>query len=161
MKQVQQRLNGQIRSASFDRGFHSPENQAELVKLVAQPCLPKPGHVQAAQQEREATVEFREARRRHAGVESAIGALQSGNGQDRCRDHTFGGYCRYVGLGVLGRNLHVLGKVLISRATRSVSRVSHVEVARRPKAVVTAQRSVGPAAAASWCGAGARRAQWI
>jgi transposase, IS5 family len=116
MKRVQQRLDGQIRSASFDRGFHSPENQAELVKLVAQPCLPKPGHIQAAQQAREATVGFREARRRHAGVESAIGALQSGNGQDRCRDHTFGGYCRYVGLGVLGRNLHVLGKVLISRA---------------------------------------------
>ncbi len=115
MKRVQLRLDGQIRSASFDRGFHSPENQAELAKLVAHPCLPKPGHVQAAQQERQATVEFREARRRHAGVESAIGALQSGNGQDRCRDHTFGGYCRYVGLGVLGRNLHVLGKVLISR----------------------------------------------
>lgn len=115
MKQVQQRLAGQIRSASFDRGFHSPENQVELAKLVAEPCLPKPGHVQAAEQEREATVKFREARRRHAGVESAIGALQSGNGQARCRDHTFGGYCRYVGLGVLGRNLHVLGKVLISR----------------------------------------------
>jgi IS5 family transposase len=115
MKRVQQRLDGQIRSGSFDRGFHSPENQAELAKLLAQPCLPKPGYIQAAQQEREATVEFREARRRHAGVESAIGALQSGNGQDRCRDHTFGGYCRYVGLGVLGRNLHVLGKVLISR----------------------------------------------
>jgi hypothetical protein len=116
MKQVQQRLQGQIRSASFDRGFHSPENQAELAKLVGQPCLPKPGHVQAAEQEHEATVEFREARRRHPGVESTIGALQSGNGQVRCRDHTFGGYCRYVGLGVLGRNLHVLGKVLISRA---------------------------------------------
>ena len=115
LKQVQQRLDGQIRCASFDRGFHSPENQAELANLVAQPCLPKPGHVQAERQNREATVEFREARRRHPGVESAIGALQSGNGQDRCRDHTFGGYCRYIGLGVLGRNLHVLGKVLISR----------------------------------------------
>jgi transposase, IS5 family len=115
MKAVQQRLDGRIRSASFDRGFHSPENQTELAKLVAQPCLPEPGHLQAERQEREATVEFRESRRRHAGVESAIGALQSGNGQDRCRDHTFGGYCRYVGLGVLGRNLHVLGQVLISR----------------------------------------------
>jgi IS5 family transposase len=115
MKTVQQRLDGQIRSASFDRGFHSPENQTELARLVAQPCLPKPGHLQAERQEREATVEFRESRRRHAGVESAIGALQSGNGQERCRDHAFGGYCRYVGLGVLGRNLHVLGKVLISR----------------------------------------------
>ena len=115
MKQVQQRLGGRIRSASFDRGFHSPENQRMLAELVAQPCLPKPGHVQAEQQEREATVAFRRARRRHPGIESAIGALQSGNGLSRCRDHTFGGYCRYVGLGVLGRNLHVLGRLLIAR----------------------------------------------
>jgi transposase, IS5 family len=115
MKQVQQRLDGRIRSASFDRGFHSPANQRALAELVAQPCLPKPGRVQAEQQEREATVEFRRARRRHPGIESAIGALQSGNGLGRCRDRTFGGYCRYVGLGVLGRNLHVLGKLLIAR----------------------------------------------
>ncbi len=116
MKQVQRRLDGRIRSASFDRGFHSPENQRELAELVAQPCLPVTGHIQAERQEREATVEFRRARRRHPGIESAIGALQSGNGQARCRDRTFGGYCRYVGLGVLGRNLHVLGKLLIARA---------------------------------------------
>ena len=61
-------------------------------------------------------MEFRRARRRHPGIESAIAALQSGNGQARCRDRSFGGYCRYVGLGVLGRNLHVLGKSLIARA---------------------------------------------
>jgi IS5 family transposase len=115
IKAVQQRLGGQIRSASLDRGFHSPTNRIGLAKLVAQPCLPVTGHVQSERQEREATVEFRESRRRHAGVESAIGALQSGNGQDRCRDRSFGGYCRHVGLGVLGRNLHVPGKVLISR----------------------------------------------
>ncbi len=115
MKQVQRRLDGQIRCASFDRGFHSPENQRELAELVAQPCLPKTGHIQAERQEREATVEFRRARRRHPGIESAIAALQSGNGLARCRDRTFGGYCRYVGLGVLGRNLHVLGKLLIAR----------------------------------------------
>src|SRR3954463_4483448 len=116
MKQVQRRLGGRIRRASFDRGFHSPENQRELAELVARPCLPVTGHIQAERQEREATVEFRQARRRHPGIESAIGALQSGNGQARCRDRTFGGYCRYVGLGVLGRDLHVLGKLLIARA---------------------------------------------
>ncbi len=115
MKQVQRRLDGRIRRASFDRGFHSPENQRELAELVARPCLPVTGRIQAERQEREATVEFRRARRRHPGIESAIGALQSGNGQARCRDRTFGGYCRYVGLGVLGRNLHVLGKLLIAR----------------------------------------------
>ena len=119
MKQVQDRLHGQVRSASFDRGFHTPENQIALTELVLHPCLPKPGHRQAEQQEREATVEFREARRRHAGVESAIGALQSGNGLDRCRDHSFGGYSRYVGLGILGRNLHVLGKILIAREDKT------------------------------------------
>lgn len=115
LKTLQERLGGRIERASFDRGFHSPENHVELTKLVAHPCLPKPGVHQAEQQEREATVEFREARRKHAGIESAIGALQSGNGLDRCRDRTFGGYCRYVGLGILGRNLHVLGKLLLAR----------------------------------------------
>jgi transposase, IS5 family len=115
MRQVQDRLGGRIRSASFDRGFHSPENQRQLAELVVQPCLAAKGRVQAERQGREATVEFRRARRRHPGVESAIGALQSGNGLGRCRDRTFGGYCRYVGLGMLGRNLHVLGKLLIAR----------------------------------------------
>jgi len=115
MKEVQGRLDGRIRSASFDRGFHTPGNQRELAELVAQPCLPVTGHIQAERQEREATVDFRRARRRHPGIESAIGALQSGNGLARCRDRTFCGYCRYVGLGVLGRNLHVLGKLLIAR----------------------------------------------
>src|SRR3954447_3933334 len=46
MRQVQARLGGRIRSASFDRGFHSPDNQRALAELVAQPCLPVKGHVQ-------------------------------------------------------------------------------------------------------------------
>ena len=73
------------------------------------------GAKQAAQQERTATVEFRQARQLHPGIESAIGALQSGNGLERCRDRTERGFARYLGLGVLGRNLHVLGKLLIAR----------------------------------------------
>ena len=115
LRQTQDRLGGRIRSASFDRGFHSPENQRRLAELVAQPCLAAQGPLQSARQQHEATVEFRRARRRHPGIESAIGALQSGNGLERCRDRTFGGYCRYVGLGILGRNLHVLGRLLIAR----------------------------------------------
>ena len=141
MKQAQQRLNGRIRRASFDRGFHSPENQRELVKLVEQPCLPKPGHVQAQRQEQEATVEFRQARRRHPGIESAIGALQSGNGLDRCRDKNFGGYCRYVGLGILGRNLQVLGKLLIGARSRSARRGSRGAAAPRPELVGPAPKT--------------------
>jgi len=111
---VQERLGGRIKRASFDRGFHSPENQEQLSAIVSCVCLPKPGKKQSAEQELTASVEFRQARQRHPGVESAIGALQSGNGLERCRDRTELGYERYLALGVLGRNLHTLGRVLIA-----------------------------------------------
>ena len=58
-----------------------PRSMAALTPLrinaawpsVSQPCLATKGHVQAERQERAATVAFRRARRRHPGVESAIG----------------------------------------------------------------------------------------
>lgn len=115
MRTLQQRLQGRIERASFDRGFHSPENQRQLAEIVKHPCLPMRGVRQTAEQERTASVKFRQSRKRHPGIESAIGALQSGNGQTRCRDRTERGFQRYVGLGVLGRNLHVLGKLLLQR----------------------------------------------
>lgn len=112
---VQQRLNGVIEEASFDRGFHSPDNQRELAQIVARPCLLKSGVKQGAAQAEQASVSFRRARQRHAGVESAIAALQVGNGLERSRDRTELGFERYQALGVLGRNLHVLGKLLIAQ----------------------------------------------
>jgi len=112
---AQQRHQGKIRRGSFDRGFHRPGVQDELAKILEHPCVPMPGSRQAAEQEQTASVEFHNARQSHPGIESAIGALQSGNGLKRCRDRTEKGFERYVGLGVLGRNLHVLGKLLIAR----------------------------------------------
>lgn len=114
-RRVQERLGGRIRRASFDRGFHSPENQEKLAEIIEHPCVPMPGSRQAAEQAQQASIEFRQARQRHPGIESAIGALQAGNGLVRCRDRTEGGFHRYLQLGVLGRNLHVLGKLLIAR----------------------------------------------
>ena len=112
---AQKRHRGRIRRGSFDRGFHSPQVQDELAKIIEHPCVPMPGSKQAAEQEKTASVEFRNARQSHPGIESAIGALQSGNGLKRCRDRTEKGFERYIGLGVLRRNLHVLGKLLIAR----------------------------------------------
>ena len=114
-RKLQDCLCCQVEEASFDRGFHSPENQELLSEIISHPCLPKPGSKQSTQQEAEATVKFHAARRRHPGVESAIGALQSGNGLQRCRDGTEMGFARYVALGILGRNLHTLGKLLIAQ----------------------------------------------
>ncbi|MEX1222953.1 MAG: ISNCY family transposase [Pirellulales bacterium] len=114
LKVLQARLRQRIQRASFDRGFHSPENQTELAKIIPHPCLPKPGVRQGAVQQVSATVEFRTSRRQHSGIESAIGALQSGNGLARCRDHSQAGYARYIGLGILGRNVLLLGKLLLA-----------------------------------------------
>lgn len=112
---VQQQLEGKIQTLSFDRGFYSEENEQALQDLVSQPCLPqRHGHAYVEQMA-QASVTFRRARRRHSGVESAIGALQAGNGAKRCRDRTELGFERYLGLAILGRNLHVLGKLLIAQ----------------------------------------------
>ncbi len=115
MTELQKQMEGKIQHASFDRGFHTPDNQERLAAIVPHPCIPKKGLTSGRNQHAEATVEFRQARQRHPGVESAIGALQAGNGQERCRDKSKLGYERYVGLGILGRNLHVLGKLLVAQ----------------------------------------------
>jgi hypothetical protein len=114
-RRLQERLGGRIRQASFDRGFHTPENQPALAEIIEHPCLPMPGRRQATEQSEGASIEFRRARQRHPGIESAIAALEAGNGLGRCRDRSQRGFPRYIQLGVLGRNLHVLGKLLIAR----------------------------------------------
>jgi IS5 family transposase len=106
---------GEIERASFDRGFYTRENAEALAKIVRHPCLPAKHPQQFAEQTAKASVEFHRSRQRHSGIESAIGALQAGNGLKRCRDRSELGLARYLGLAVLGRNLHVLGKLLIAR----------------------------------------------
>ena len=118
-RKLQDRLNNQIEKDSFDRGFHSPENQEELSKIIKHPCLPKPGSKQSVEQEVNATVDFHRSRRHHLGGESVIGALQPGNGLERCRDVSEIGFERYVALAILGRNLQTLGKMLIAQEAES------------------------------------------
>jgi hypothetical protein len=115
MKRLQQQYNDKIRSASFDKGFWSPANLKELSQRVAIACLPKKGGRSQADRMRESCRQFGEARKKHAGVESAIHALVAGNGLDRCRDKGPDGYRRYFALAVLGRNLHTLGRILINQ----------------------------------------------
>jgi len=118
---LQKRLDGRIESVSFDRGFHSPKNQEDLAEIVANVCLPMPGAKQSVTQQEAATDEFREMQKRHSGIESAIGALQSGNGLVRCRDSSEQGFNRYTAMAVLGRNLHTLGRILIARQREDAS----------------------------------------
>ena len=125
-RKLQERVGRRVEEISFDRGFHSPENQEGLAEIVAHVCLPKPGAKQSAEQVASASVRFHQSRQRHPGVESAVGALQSGNGLVRCRDTTEIGFERYVALAVLGRNLHALGKMLIAKANdTALAAVTH------------------------------------
>lgn len=114
-KSLQDTFNNRVKQLSFDRGFHSPANQTELSDLVDHLCLPKPGARQSVVQLAEADDEFRAAQQNHSGVESAIGALQSGNAMKRCRDRSEIGLERYMQLAILGRNLHTLGRLLIAK----------------------------------------------
>ena len=114
-REAQELHRGEIETASFDRGFYSPENETALSNIFADPCLPPRHPLQYAEKLSNASVRFRQARMRHSGVESAIGAMQRGNGMERCRDRSELGFERYFGLAVLGRNIHTLGKLLIAR----------------------------------------------
>lgn len=114
-REAQKKHRGMIQKASFDRGFYSAENERQLTDLVDEPCLPPRHPNQYAERLKTATVTFHNLRQQHPGIESAIGALQSGNGLKRCRDHGEIGFERYLGLAILGRNIHVLGKLLIAR----------------------------------------------
>ena len=116
---IAQKLHcGEIEDASFDRGFFSDENKTQLSEILAHPCLP-PRHRNAYSEFLQtATVRVKQSRQRHSGIESAIGALQSGNGMVRCRDRSEVGLDRYLAIAILGRNMHTLGKLLIARADK-------------------------------------------
>jgi hypothetical protein len=115
MTELQSRFHGKIKAASFDKGFWSPSNLQDLSAIVPLAVLPKKGKRAAADAEREGSKEFGRLRKWHAGVESAIHALQAGNGLSVCRDKGIEGYQRYLALGVLGRNLQRLGTIFLEK----------------------------------------------
>ena len=128
--EAQRKHQGRIATASFDRGFYSEENEALLSTIVTEPCVPPRHPQQYAERLANGSVTFHRLRQNHPGIESAIGALQSGNGLKRCRDHSAIGFERYLGLAILGRNIHVLGKLLIAqRAEQSAAALSKRKVA--------------------------------
>ncbi|MCP4097522.1 MAG: ISNCY family transposase [Planctomycetaceae bacterium] len=102
---------------SFDKGFHSPANQAELAKILDRVVLPRKGRPTKMVAEIESSPEFAEARRKHAVVESSIAALQN-HGLDRCPDHGIKGFKRYVALGIVARNVQIVGRMILERERR-------------------------------------------
>lgn len=100
-----------LHACSFDKGFHSKENQIALKEHLELVVLPRKGKLSKAAQEEEQAPEFVKARRAHSAVESAINGLEV-HGLDVCPDHGIDGFKRYVALAVLARNIHRIGAIL-------------------------------------------------
>ena len=112
----------ELSSSTFDRGFHSPDNQRKLARILDKVILPRKGKLSAINKEIEDSEEFREARRKHSAVESSINALEN-HGLDRCRDHGLRGFKRYVGLAVVARNIQIIGHILRQRELARLHRI--------------------------------------
>lgn len=110
-----------LRAISFDKGFHSPDNQKALKELVAVVVLPKKGNRSASDKARETAPEFKRLRKKHSTVESGIHALEV-HGLDICPDHGRDGFKRYVSLSVLAYNMHQYGALLLKQDMRRYRR---------------------------------------
>lgn len=115
MQRLQTRFSGGIRAASFDKGFWTPNNLERLSEIISLVVLPKKGKRRKVDQQREGAKAFGKIRKWHAGVESRIHALVSGNGMGVCRDKGVIAYERYIAAAVMGRNLQTLGTVLLAK----------------------------------------------
>lgn len=111
----------QLRACSFDKGFHSRDNQEKLSSLLDQLTLPKKGKWSKVDRERESTEDFIVARKQHPAIESAINALEV-HGLDRCPDHGIDGFKRYVAWSIVSRNLIKIGAVLQQRERERLQR---------------------------------------
>lgn len=110
-----------LSSCSFDRGFHSPENQQVLSIHLNIVALKRKGKLSQKAQEIESSETFKKACHKHAAVESAINALEV-HGLDQCRDHGIDGFKRYVALAVMTRNIHRIGDSLHQREQKRLER---------------------------------------
>jgi len=108
-------------ACSLDKGFHSPHNQVELKKILAEVVLPKKGRLNQMEKEIQSSESFRKARRQHSAVESAINALEV-HGLDKCPDHGIVGFKKYVALAIAARNTQRLGVILRDKELKSFKR---------------------------------------
>ena len=110
-----------LNACSFDKGFHSQENQRVLPAHLELVALPRKGKLSQQAQALEQSAEFVKARRAHSAVESAINGLEV-HGLDMCPDHGIDGFKRYVALAVVARNIHRIGDILWAREQERVQR---------------------------------------
>jgi IS5 family transposase len=123
--------HAKLNACSFDKGFHSPENQIALKEHLALVALPRKGKLSQQAKAAEQTEEFIKARRAHSAVESAINALEV-HGLDICPDRGIEGFKRYVALAVVAKNIHRIGAILSQQEQKRAQRKSHYAASDPP-----------------------------
>jgi transposase, IS5 family len=96
-----------------DRGLHSAANERYAQQRgVTEVVLPKPGRKSAKRIAYEQQDWFRAGRNWRAGIEGRISGLKRRHRLDRCGYHGTAGMERWVGLGVIAHDLHVIAQHL-------------------------------------------------
>ena len=103
-----------VDSWSFDKGYWHKTNKELLELEVRKVVMPMKGKPNLKEKAEESEKEFRKFRHKHSAVESNINELEH-RGLDRCPSRGFASYKRYIGLGIIGYNLHKIGKELLAR----------------------------------------------
>ena len=81
-----QKRHPQLNSVSFDRGYHSPENQAQLDRMLECNAMPRKGKMNEAERERQSDPEFKMMARSHSRIESNIAISSNGAWTGCCRN---------------------------------------------------------------------------
>ena len=108
-------------SCSFDKGFHSPENQSTLNEILDVVALPRKGKLSKQARAIQQSDDFLKAHYKHSAVESVINALEV-HGLDFFPDHGIDGFKHYVTLAVVARNIQHIGALLMQVEHRKEER---------------------------------------
>ena len=117
VRESQQKFEG-LRSCSFDTGFYTPDNLKHLQSCLDLCVMPTRGSVRS---EHEDNISYKQLRKKHSGVESAIHALEN-HGLDICPDNGIEGFKRYVSMAVLARNIQIYGTLLLAQEQEEIKK---------------------------------------
>jgi transposase, IS5 family len=110
-----------LSSCSFDKAFHSKENQEALNQRLDVVAMRRKGKLSKQARAIEGSDEFKKARYKHSAIESAINSLEV-HGLDLCPDRGMDGFKRYVALAVVAHNIHRMGAILKNQEQKREAR---------------------------------------
>lgn len=110
VKKAKEKFHG-MKSISYDKGYYSSENRNQLGEILSGVALPKRGKLSNKDKEIQNSESYKNAKKKHSAVESAINALDI-HGLDKCPDHGIKGFERYVAIAIVSRNIQRIGAII-------------------------------------------------